>query len=145
MTPLIAGIGAVVGAVVLLGWWFLRRRLPGCKCGRCRRPHLVAPRCLLAGAAWLEFQSGPMAGKRVQLTEKRTTIGSVAGNSVVLSDPAVSKEHLAIQRAGPCLVMTDLGSTNGIYVNGRRAARLTLASEDVIRIGNSDVVLRLSY
>jgi hypothetical protein len=51
------------------------------------------------------------------------TIGRSAGSDVVLLDPAVSRRHAQISvRAQRCIVR-DLGSTNGLWLNGRRVKR----------------------
>jgi pSer/pThr/pTyr-binding forkhead associated (FHA) protein len=38
--------------------------------------------------------------------------------------------------------LADLGSTNGIYVNGHRVPKKTLEEGDVIRVGNSELIFR---
>jgi ABC-type multidrug transport system ATPase subunit len=49
------------------------------------------------------------------------TIGRAAGNDLVLNDSLVSKRHARIERyPDGRFVLTDLGSSNGTYVNGRR-------------------------
>jgi hypothetical protein len=92
--------------------------------------------------AWLEFSSGPLAGQRVALVEPEITIGSIAGNSVVLPDPAVSRQHLAIRCACGRYRYRDLGSTNGVYLNGVRWPGRVLREGDVLRVGNSEMVFR---
>jgi hypothetical protein len=47
-------------------------------------------------------------------------IGRAANNDIVLDSPSVSKLHARVDWAGPELVLTDLGSRNGVYVNGER-------------------------
>src|SRR5687768_5990516 len=70
-------------------------------CAQCNRAMLPAwERCMFCGwqpIARLEFIHGPMAGQTVNLTEYVTTIGSVAGNNIVLADPAVSRKHAGIR------------------------------------------------
>jgi hypothetical protein len=94
------------------------------------------------GPARLEFRDGPLAGQIVALSAELTTIGSVAGNSVVVSDPAISRNHLEIRRDPRGYQILDLGSTNGFYRNGRRAERARLAAGDVVRVGNTEFVFR---
>lgn len=84
-----------------------------------------------------------MGGRSVQLLAPKTTIGSIADNDLVLSDPAVSERHLVIEYAADRFILRDLGSTNGVYVNGVRASKLVLAGDDCLTIGNSEAVLRL--
>jgi ABC-type multidrug transport system ATPase subunit len=69
------------------------------------------------------------------------TIGRAAGNDIVVSDVLASREHAA-------LVPTRLGteirdkSVNGTFVNGTRVGSAILAEDDVVTIGNVDLVFR---
>jgi hypothetical protein len=115
-------------------------------CGGCRRVMLpVWTKCLFCGwapVARLEFILGPMANQVLQLVDEVTTIGSVAGNTVVLADPAVSRKHAGIRKIDGNYELADLGSTNGIYVNGRKVPKKTLEPGDIIRVGNSEAVFK---
>jgi hypothetical protein len=119
-------------------------------CGSCRRAMMASwSKCMFCG--WqppaavprLEFVGGPLAGQTVPLHDEVTTIGSVAGNTVVLSDPAVSRKHLGIRRVGGKYELADLGSTNGVYVNGHRMGKKMLVSGDIMRVGNTEMVFRV--
>jgi hypothetical protein len=115
-------------------------------CGQCNRAMLPAwDRCMFCGwqpVARLEFIHGPMAGQTVNLTEHVTTIGSVAGNNVVLADPAVSRKHAGIRRIEGNYELADFGSTNGVYVNGHKVPKKNLDTGDVVRVGNSEAVFK---
>jgi two-component system, NtrC family, response regulator GlrR len=95
--------------------------------------------------AHLEFIYGPLEGHVVTLGDEITTLGSAPGNTVVLPDPAVSRKHLGIRRdpSGVAFELADLGSTNGVYVNGHRLAKRLLVPGDIIRIGGSEMVFHL--
>jgi FHA domain-containing protein len=115
-------------------------------CGGCRRVMLpVWTKCLFCGwapVARLEFILGPMANQVLNLSEEVTTIGSVAGNTVVLADPAVSRKHAGIRKVNGSYELADLGSTNGVYVNGQKVPKKTLEAGDIIRVGNTEAVFR---
>ena len=116
-------------------------------CGGCRRVMLpVWTKCLFCGwapVARLDFILGPLAGHSVDLSSDVTTVGSVAGNTIVLADPAVSRKHAGIRRGNDGLYeLADFGSTNGVYVNGHRMPKKTLEEGDVIRVGNSELIFR---
>jgi hypothetical protein len=142
----------IVGAVVVLGViGTLARKssgpAPGQKvCGGCRRVMLPQwTKCLFCGwapVARLEFILGPMANQTLPLTDNVTTIGSVAGNTVVLADPAVSRKHAGIRRVESDYELADLGSTNGVYVNGHKVPKKTLEPGDIIRVGNTEAVFK---
>lgn len=119
-------------------------------CGSCRRVLGAGwTKCLFCG--WelpaaiprLEFIGGPLAGQTFPLHEDVTTIGSVAGNSIVLADPGVSRKHIGIRKAGSAYELADLGSTNGVYVNGYRVPKKILAPGDILRIGSSELVFQI--
>jgi hypothetical protein len=68
------------------------------------------------------------------------TIGRGYANHIVLDDPHVAPEHLRIERdTEGRLVVTDLGSINGLYLDGRRhrTDRLVLDGDAPIRIGQT--------
>ena len=115
-------------------------------CRGCKRVMLpVWTKCLFCGwapVARLEFIMGPLASQMLNLTEEVTTLGSVASNTVVLADPAVSRKHAGIRRVDGGYELADLGSTNGIYVNGRKTPKKMLDQGDIIRIGNTEAVFK---
>jgi hypothetical protein len=139
----------VVAALVVLGVLIVvARRTPAQQkiCGNCRRVMLADwTRCLFCGwspSARLEFTLGPLANQTLSLSEEVTTLGSVAGNTVVLADPAVSRKHAGIRKVNGSYELADLGSTNGIYVNGHKVPKKTLEPGDIIRVGNTEAVFR---
>src|SRR5262245_49639856 len=115
-------------------------------CGGCRRVMLPQwTKCLFCGwapVARLEFILGPMANQTLPLADEVTTIGSVAGNTVVLADPAVSRKHAGIRKVDTSYELADLGSTNGVYVNGHKVPKKTLEAGDIIRVGNTEAVFK---
>ena len=76
------------------------------------------------------------SGDRVALVDDESLIGRLADCKIIISDTNTSRHHSRIQRAGSGFVITDLGSTNGTYVNGQRlAADHRLADGDIITVG----------
>jgi len=77
-------------------------------------------------------------GKRVVISPAGATIGRSRQADVVVNDPNVSREHAEIRPRGGSWVITDLGSTNGSQLNGRRIdASEVLRSGDEIELGAS--------
>ncbi len=65
-------------------------------------------------------------------------VGRHPNNAIQLLDTIVSKEHCIIEQQGPVMVLRDLGSMNGTYVNGERVAGIrALGHGDEIRLGNT--------
>lgn len=146
-------IGIIVGGavVLLVAIAVIAKKASAPKnqkiCGGCHRVMLpVWTKCLFCGwapMARLEFILGPMANQTLNLSEEVTTIGSVAGNTVVLADPAVSRKHAGIRKLdGNTYELADLGSTNGIYVNGHKVPKKTLEPGDIIRVGNTEAIFK---
>ena len=99
---------------------------------------VAAPAAAPTGRAAIEFRTGPLAGRTYFLDADVTTIGSFEGNTVLLNDTGVSRKHAGIRRVDGGYELADLGSTNGIYVNGETSARRKLVAGDIIRIGTSE-------
>jgi len=84
--------------------------------------------------------------RRYTLTQPTTTIGRATDNQVVLSDSLVSRHHARLTWAEGVYYITDLGSTNGTWLNGvELEAKMprALKEGDTIRIGEFTLVLRL--
>lgn len=63
------------------------------------------------------------------------TIGRKSDCDISIKDPAVSGHHASIEKVGENFVIKDNGSTNGIYIKGRRIQQQTLKNDDVVTIG----------
>ncbi len=71
------------------------------------------------------------------------TVGRSADADVVIDDPYASEFHYRITVHDGSPVLSDLGSTNGTYVNGRRVTVPTgLGRGDSIQIGNTILEIR---
>src|SRR5271154_5954333 len=82
------------------------------------------------------------AERRETLDKNEINVGRVQGNDLMLPKGNVSKHHARLLFRDGRFIVTDLKSTNGTYVNGRKIAQATIVREgDKIYIG--DFVLRL--
>ena len=68
------------------------------------------------------------------------TIGRLPDNAVVIDNPAVSGHHARIFREGDSVVLEDLQSTNGTFVNGRHVSRHVLRHGDEVLVGKHQLV-----
>jgi pSer/pThr/pTyr-binding forkhead associated (FHA) protein/subtilisin family serine protease len=66
-------------------------------------------------------------------------IGRSGENDIVLDSLLVSRRHAGIQCAGGRCTVEDLGSANGVFVNGRRVSRTVLSPGDRLRLGDVEV------
>jgi len=82
-------------------------------------------------------------GRRNVLSGERVTIGRSRDCDVVVSDPNVSRRHIELRRGERGWAAVDLGSTNGMKVNGRRLSHAELEPGDRITIGITDLTFEL--
>jgi hypothetical protein len=81
------------------------------------------------------------AERFVRLGARPTTIGRGSDCELRLTDAHASRHHARLDVRGGVIVLTDLGSTNGTWVNGRRIREVALGVDDRIELGRT--VLRL--
>jgi hypothetical protein len=80
-------------------------------------------------------------GKRTLLAGERMTIGRSRDCEIVIDDPNVSRRHAEIRKTIEGWMIVDLGSTNGVKINGRRVHEEVLSPGDEITLG----LIRLEY
>ena len=85
--------------------------------------------------ACLVVIEGPSAGAEFRLSSPSQTIGRGPGVDIVIRDDAMSQEHVAVELGRHGFRVRDLGSTNGVVVNGRSIADVDLEDGDRIRVG----------
>ena len=71
------------------------------------------------------------------------TVGRGAGNDIMIDNPAISSRHAKILREKDFIVLEDLGSTNGTFVNGEKIRKAVINSTDNITMGKHE--LKLSW
>lgn len=89
----------------------------------------------------LVVASGPDAGKRASLESSTVRIGTSAGSTLVLTDPAVSRTHCEIQVGEQGFLLRDLGSTNGVFVGSLQVKEAWLAPSGSFTVGSSEIRL----
>jgi pSer/pThr/pTyr-binding forkhead associated (FHA) protein len=76
--------------------------------------------------------------RRVQLSDKTIRIGRTPDNDLVVSDLNFSRHHAELRKSPTGnYEIIDLGSHNGIFVNGKRVSHATLTDQDIVTIGHS--------
>ena len=83
-------------------------------------------------------------GKQHTVDKMSTLIGRSKDCDIRLTDPNVSRRHAELRQEGTAYWILDLGSTNGVTVNGRRQQRAQLQNEDRITVGSTELVFRRS-
>ncbi len=90
------------------------------------------------GEAWLLVRSGPGAGAQYPLSRATTLMGSAPEASVSIPHPQVAPHHASLSRREEGLVLQDIGSTCGTFVNGHRiTAAVWIRPGDVISLGGA--------
>jgi diguanylate cyclase (GGDEF)-like protein len=87
--------------------------------------------------ALLLVLSGPRLGNRTLLADSPVEIGRGSGAGLVLDADSVSRRHARIEPLDAGYRLTDLGSTNGTYVNGVRVKEHVLKDGDRVQIGKA--------
>jgi FhaA, N-terminal domain/FHA domain len=88
-------------------------------------------------------------GEQLPLAPPGIVIGRGNEADLRIDDPGVSRKHIEIrveeppEGGEPRITVHDLGSTNGMSVNGKRVEKATLADGATIRIGNTTMSLHL--
>ena len=85
-----------------------------------------------------------LAGKRHKLGTGKVTLGRSRECDITISDPNVSRRHAEIKLEGGGYWIVDLGSTNGVEVNGRRVDRAKLDEGDRIVLGQTELAFERS-
>lgn len=112
---------------------------PGGRPGGYGYPPAAAPRPPQAGGRtryWIEIN-----GTRHQISRPTLVLGRSTDADVRIDDPGVSRRHCEIRTGTPSTI-ADLGSTNGIVVDGQHTTRATLRDGSRIVVGSTTVIYR---
>ncbi|WP_223691851.1 FtsK/SpoIIIE domain-containing protein [Leifsonia poae] len=82
--------------------------------------------------------SGPDAGREFPLRRGTTVLGRDGASDIVLHDPLVSKKHVRLE-TGDGVEVVDLGSANGVVVDGGIVSRFTIRRSETLLIGDSEL------
>jgi hypothetical protein len=85
---------------------------------------------------WIEIN-----GNRHQISRPTLVLGRSTDADVRIDDPGVSRRHCEIRTGTPSTIQ-DLGSTNGIVVDGQHTTRATLRDGSRIVVGQTTIVYR---
>jgi transcriptional regulator with GAF, ATPase, and Fis domain len=91
----------------------------------------------------LNVIAGPDSPHRIVSTGAELTIGSDPGHPLRLTDPCVSRQHCMLRATDEGVVCTDLGSTNGTVVAGRRITSAIVMPGDTITVGETAIAFDL--
>jgi pSer/pThr/pTyr-binding forkhead associated (FHA) protein len=89
---------------------------------------------------WLQVIHGVDRGLKIQFTQAGLSIGRGSNNVFVINDPGSSTNHAQLVNKDGSLLLLDLGSANGTYVNEQRVTTpIPLSYGDIIRINHTRI------
>jgi len=79
----------------------------------------------MASKLSIVFQTPPLKGLDIALSKPRITIGRDPNNDIVIDHIEVSRKHAVIEVNDSVVTITDIGSLNGTYVDGKQISMAT--------------------
>ncbi|HUU69526.1 MAG TPA: ATP-binding protein [Planctomycetota bacterium] len=92
----------------------------------------------------LEVLNGPQQGTVFDLEDGTCNIGRMMGNEVIIYDEKVSSRHASIVRSAGKLILRDLQSRNGTFLNGLPVDSAVIRNSDIVRMGDTELVFHCS-
>jgi transcriptional regulator with PAS, ATPase and Fis domain len=100
---------------------------------------LVVPTPQTPAAAWLVVGAGTAEERRIEIGALAISIGSDVAANVSVADPHVSRRHAEVVRTTGGVILRDLESRNGTYVDGIAVKEVILQGTATIRVGGTTV------
>lgn len=95
----------------------------------------------VTGWGVLVVRSGEMTGARFALTNQITRIGRNPESEILFDDITVSRSHAEISASKDGLIVRDLGSLNGTYINRQIVDSSPLVHGDELQVGKFHMIL----
>ncbi len=91
--------------------------------------------------AKLVLLSAGMTGRTLDLKLDKTTIGRVEDNAFQIAEPSVSSHHCEVLLKGSEVIIHDLNSTNGTFINGEKITERAIKPGQILRLGQVEMRL----
>jgi pSer/pThr/pTyr-binding forkhead associated (FHA) protein len=91
--------------------------------------------------AKLVVLSAGMTGRTHELKAEKTTIGRVEDNTFQIAEASISSHHCEILLRGSDVVVRDLNSTNGTFLNGEKVTETVIKPNQILRLGQVEMRL----
>ena len=91
--------------------------------------------------AKLVIQSAEQKGRSYELKVDKTTVGRLEDNTFQIADASVSSHHCEILLRGTDVVIKDLNSTNGTFINDDKITESVLKPGQKLRLGQIELCL----
>ena len=109
--------------------------------GQWRDEAPVATEAVSADALGMEPELVTLSfdGTRHEVNKRSVVLGRSRDCDIQLTDANVSRRHVELRQEGASYWIVDLGSTNGMEVNGKRVKRAKLRPGDTITLGSTEI------
>ena len=91
--------------------------------------------------AKLVVLSEGFTGRTYELKVEKTTVGRLDDNAFQIAEASISSHHCEILLRGNDVVVKDLNSTNGTFINGEKVTETTLKPGQILRLGQVEMRL----
>jgi len=82
-----------------------------------------------------------MTGRTHDLKAEKTTVGRVEDNMFQIAEPSVSSHHCEVVLRGHDVIVRDLNSTNGTFINGEKITESPIKPGQILRLGQIEMRL----
>ena len=82
-----------------------------------------------------------VTGRTQELKAEKTTIGRVEDNTFQIAEPSVSSHHCEVVLKGNEVLVRDLNSTNGTFINGEKITESVIKPGQILRLGQIEMRL----
>lgn len=82
-----------------------------------------------------------LTGRSHELKVEKTTIGRLEDNSFHIPEQSISSHHCEVLLKGADVLVKDLNSTNGTFINGEKITEKVLKPGQILRLGTIDIRL----
>ncbi len=82
-----------------------------------------------------------MTGRTHELKADKTTVGRVEDNAFQIAEPSVSSHHCEVLLRGNDVIIKDLNSTNGTFINGEKISESPIKPGQILRLGQIEMRL----
>ena len=96
---------------------------------------------------WIVALNGNHRGQDFRLVTGKNVIGTAADCDIVVTDPYLSSKHATLRHDSGegTFMLIDLDSTNGTFVNDKRASKEELIDNDTIRFGRTEMKFKALF
>ena len=108
-------------------------------------PHRLDREMFETDTGILVIESGPRSGSRYALDSELISIGREKDADIFLDDVTVSRQHAILERSESIYTVSDTGSLNGTYLNGKSVRSEELADGDVLQSDVSNLFFSMEW